>query len=434
MGNKKYIVLIIVLTLLLSACSTVSPDSSNASGETNDVVLESQNGATQGTTATEGTGETGSTESTQGTGNTEGTEPTTPTTGNTEATEGGTEPPATEPPATTPPVTEPPATKPPVTEPPTTTPPATTPPATTKPTTPATPSRPTSSATSRDTGSNTIWVDPDVSVYEETDPRRTEYIRTNTHVTTIYEQFGYHTMLGGYGGLQMFIGHTYGMPFMHEGDISDLQWVSSNTAIATVNDVGLVTPLREGEVEIGFYDQHGTYYRRKVTVYTELKYTEAELEQMAKVEAKAIADYIMNELALNSDLERIAVAAQIVQEYVKVGKTADKYEIIDGEIVNVHVPGYNRPFGTLITKRSSCAGSTRALGLILEYMGFEWYHVNANQWDHQWCVVYDVDGKTAFADGTWAGVAGYGSWQTDKAYEYDANSGLVPYNGPTPFM
>ena len=77
------------------------------------------------------------------------------------------------------------------------------------------------------------------------------------------------------------------------------------------------------------------------------------------------------------------------------------------------VPGYNQPFGTLVTFYSTCAGSTRAMGLVLEYMGFEWYHVNENQWSHQWCVVYDVDGQTAFADGSEYGVAGYGERKED---------------------
>lgn len=278
---------------------------------------------------------------------------------------------------------------------------------------PSTSSRPTSSATCKDTGSSKVWVDPAVSQWEVNDPQRTAYIQTNTNVTTLYDNYGSHSILGGQGGLNMYIGHTYGMPFLHDGDASDLKWVSSDPTVATVNEVGFVTPLREGEIEIGFYDQNGQYYRRMVRVYTEIIHTEAELEQMAKEEAKAIADYIMNELSLNSDLKRIGAAARIVYEYMSAGNTIPSYTINPDGSASCNVVGYNRPFGTLITGYSTCAGDVRALGLILEYMGFEWYHVNENQWDHQWCVVYDVDGQTAFADGSWNGIVGYGERQED---------------------
>ena len=288
---------------------------------------------------------------------------------------------------------------------------------------PATSSRPTSSATSKDTGSSEIWIDPAVYNWEENDPQRTSYVQSNTNFTTIYADFGSHSILGFSGGMDMYIGHTYGMPFLHEGDISELTWVSSDPSVATVNNVGFVTPLKEGETEIGFYNARGEYFRRTVRVHVEVKHTEAELEQMAKEEAKAIANYIMNELSLSTDLERISVAARIVYEYMDAGNTIPSYTINPDGSTSCNVVGYNRPFGTLITGYSTCAGDVRALGLVLEYMGFEWYHVNANKWDHQWCVVYDVDGQTAFADAAWYGVVGYGERQEDGSnflrYEED---------------
>ena len=112
----------------------------------------------------------------------------------------------------------------------------------------------------------------------------------------------------------------------------------------------------------------------------------------------------------------IAVAALLVNQYVAEGVSTS------------NVPGYNQPFGTLVTFYSSCAGSTRAMGLVLEYMGFQWYHVNENQWDHQWCVVYDVDGQTAFADGSVYGIAGYGQRQPDGSnWMQYRNGALQPF-------
>ena len=217
-------------------------------------------------------------------------------------------------------------------------------------------------------------------------------------------------MIGGYGGIVMYIGHTYGIPFLYSGDASDLHWYSSDPTVATVNNVGFVTPLKEGKTTIGFMADQ--WYTRTVYVVAKQEYTEAQLEQMAKEEAKRIAEYVM-QLPVNTDLERIGAAALIVNMYMGEGYTIPNYTIDANGNAHCDIVGYNRPFGTLITGYSTCAGDTRALGLILEYMGFEWYHVNSGQYDHQWCVVYDVDGQTAFADGAYMGVVGYGERQDD---------------------
>ena len=68
---------------------------------------------------------------------------------------------------------------------------------------------------------------------------------------------------------------------------------------------------------------------------------------------------------------------------------------------------YRSPYGVFIAGVYTCAGSTRALGRILDYMGFEWQHTHENQNRHQWCVL-TMDGQTGYADGI-AGIAGYGT-------------------------
>lgn len=283
------------------------------------------------------------------------------------------------------------------------------------PTQPTTPSRPTSSATCCDTGSDQIWEDPaqnQPDYYEETDPERTEYLSYlkqsgNPYYYWVQEE-----------SMRMYIGRTYGMPLYTSYEMMiDTIWTSSDPSVATINHVGFVVPLKEGEtvVTLTYIDpetQEATIRECQITVCYEPVYTFADLEQMAKDEAKAIADYLTNEFTFNSDLELIAAAATIINTYVGKGHSTSL------------IPGYNQPFGTLITGYSSCAGSTRALGLVLEYLGFEWYHTNENQWSHQWCVVYDVDGQTAFADGSMLGVAGYGERLEDKSnwmyYRYGA--------------
>lgn len=67
---------------------------------------------------------------------------------------------------------------------------------------------------------------------------------------------------------------------------------------------------------------------------------------------------------------------------------------------------YRTPFGVFVKGEYSCAGATRALGLVLDCMGYQWTHVNENQYGHQWCSLY-MDGQLGFADGQ-IGLAGYG--------------------------
>ena len=67
---------------------------------------------------------------------------------------------------------------------------------------------------------------------------------------------------------------------------------------------------------------------------------------------------------------------------------------------------YNDILDGIVKGEYSCAGATRALGLVLDCMGYQWTHVNENQYGHQWCSLY-MDGQLGFADGQ-IGLAGYG--------------------------
>lgn len=67
---------------------------------------------------------------------------------------------------------------------------------------------------------------------------------------------------------------------------------------------------------------------------------------------------------------------------------------------------YSQAYGVFISKKYSCAGATRALGMVLGYMGYKWKHANANQYTHQWCIL-KMDGKKGYADGQ-VGWVGYG--------------------------
>lgn len=101
--------------------------------------------------------------------------------------------------------------------------------------------------------------------------------------------------------------------------------------------------------------------------------------------AKAIAEKAMAEGG-ETDREKIYYAAQMVDQYVKrctYGNDDNKY--------------YRSPYGVFVEGVFTCAGATRAMGRVLEFMGYKWYHPGENQWDHQWVVV-KMDGEYAWID------------------------------------
>ena len=95
-----------------------------------------------------------------------------------------------------------------------------------------------------------------------------------------------------------------------------------------------------------------------------------------------------------SDLERVGRAAREVSQYCQ-----NATYTTSGE-------NYNTPYGVFIAGEYSCAGATRALGLVLDCMGYTWTHVNENQMTHQWCELV-MDGQRGYADGQ-VGIVGYG--------------------------
>lgn len=116
----------------------------------------------------------------------------------------------------------------------------------------------------------------------------------------------------------------------------------------------------------------------------------AQKEQQARSVAREIAASIKGK----TDLEKVQKAAVVVSRYCN-----DAQYTMSGK-------DYATAYGVFVKGEYSCAGSTRALGMVLEYMGYRWEHVNPNQYTHQWCKL-TMDGKQGFADGM-AGFAGYG--------------------------
>lgn len=120
-------------------------------------------------------------------------------------------------------------------------------------------------------------------------------------------------------------------------------------------------------------------------------------EQAAQADAvaKQIADSVMGNASYTTDLQKVSAAAQMVKSYCdRAVYDADENKY------------YRTPYGVFVSGQYTCAGSTRALGRVLDFMGFAWTHANENQWVHQWCIL-TMDGQIGYADGM-GGIAGYG--------------------------
>lgn len=145
-----------------------------------------------------------------------------------------------------------------------------------------------------------------------------------------------------------------------------------------------------------------------------------EQEIMARSVAKQIADAINNAGTASAsssskssskaktikDVEKVAYAAGVVKAYCDLGTYTTKGKI------------YRTAYGVFIGGEYSCAGATRALGLILDYLGITWVHVNINTWADQYCRVI-VDGKEGYGDAMIES-AGYGKHPNEGGKASDA--------------
>ena len=128
-----------------------------------------------------------------------------------------------------------------------------------------------------------------------------------------------------------------------------------------------------------------------------LRYADPKLNYSRKEKAAhKVVMSIVNQITDDySAMEKVALAADAVSYY----SSRATYTNSD--------PDYATPYGVFVKGVYTCAGSTRALGMVLDYLGFDWKHVNENQYTHQWCELI-VDGKKVYADGQ-ANLVGYGT-------------------------
>ncbi len=69
---------------------------------------------------------------------------------------------------------------------------------------------------------------------------------------------------------------------------------------------------------------------------------------------------------------------------------------------------YDNPYGVFVEHVGTCAGVTRATGMVLDALGIRWTHANPNQWTHQWNIV-EIDGEIGYCDSSMYGRSGRGN-------------------------
>lgn len=97
-----------------------------------------------------------------------------------------------------------------------------------------------------------------------------------------------------------------------------------------------------------------------------------ELNAQARVIAQQIANEVLADKSLTTDLAKVQKAAQKVAGYA----SRCSYTM-EGDY-------YASAYGVFIKGEYSCAGTARALGMVLECMGYSWKHINEDGYTHQW--------------------------------------------------
>lgn len=124
------------------------------------------------------------------------------------------------------------------------------------------------------------------------------------------------------------------------------------------------------------------------------KLSKSELNSAAKTVARGIAACARRHSS--NKWEQVAYATEKVYNYCLSSKYTSKGS------------AYREAYGPFVKKQYTCAGSTRALGLVLDYLGVSWTHANPNKWTHQWCNI-KISGKKGWADGM-MGATGKGKY------------------------
>jgi uncharacterized repeat protein (TIGR02543 family) len=133
----------------------------------------------------------------------------------------------------------------------------------------------------------------------------------------------------------------------------------------------LPVKYRLGHIMTGWYTKKkgGKKISRNTAITEDVTYYAHWKKASAEQIAKSIAKRCKKE---KSAEKRIQAATVAVTAFVAQNEYTSKKK------------NYNKPHGVFVAGHSTCAGETRALGMVIGYMGYTWTHANENKWTHQW--------------------------------------------------
>ncbi|MCC8127642.1 MAG: hypothetical protein LIO92_09625 [Clostridiales bacterium] len=173
----------------------------------------------------------------------------------------------------------------------------------------------------------------------------------------------------------------------YEGDTGSTAESSENTEETTEGDSGSAITVTD------------EFLQNAAATHSYYKYLTAEQAAEADAIAKGIAESILSNPDYDTDLEKVRAASQAVLSYTQKGTYGSD-----------EAKQYRSPYGVFVSGVYTCAGTARATGRILDYMGYTWQHAHENQYQHQWCIL-TMDGQEGYADGM-AGIAMYGDGES----------------------
>lgn len=138
---------------------------------------------------------------------------------------------------------------------------------------------------------------------------------------------------------------------------------------------------------------------KKVEETTKVPYSKPKQQPKPK-KSNLPAGLFKNKLSDSQNAAALKVAQQIADsipknwtDEQKLDKATEKVNIYyNNARYTMEGPYYAEAYGVFVAKEASCAGACRALGLVVQLMGYKWRHVNENQYSHQWIQVY-VNGE-----------------------------------------
>ncbi len=195
------------------------------------------------------------------------------------------------------------------------------------------------------------------------------------------------------------------------GNSSPLTASDSSTAIYRLYKAGVLT----GNDEYGTYTPNSNIDRKSAATIisrvleSDLRVTlsltkkEAQIKSLSSFNTKSLQKSASNaqmQEAYDAALKIVKPLANLSKEAQLIGIAVGIRAMFDdgGGQYNDSDAHYNDPYGFFVLRAASCAGCTRATGMCLGMLGFQWEHVNENQWTHQWARV-NLNGTYWICDG-----------------------------------